>query len=84
MTNKTVKYNDLIPGKKYKLGVINVGKFVRIDGESLIFLDSEFGEKGENEIYKDIDDDFELMNISKTKTRRKSIKRSRKSRKSSR
>jgi hypothetical protein len=88
MTNKLVKYTDLIPGKKYKLGDIKVGKFLRIEGESLIFLDSEFGEKGENEIYKDIDDDFELINNSKinskSKSRRKSIKRSRKSRKNSR
>jgi len=59
-----VHYTKLIPNKKYKLGDIIIGKFKEKkrepDGDIvLIFLDSEYGEKGENTIYPDEDDDFE-------------------------
>ena len=59
-----VSYRDLIKGKKYKLGVITVGKFVRLDREPdgdivLIFTGSQYGETGENTIYPDEEDDFE-------------------------
>jgi hypothetical protein len=58
-----VNYKNLIPGKKYKLGDIKVGKFVRFETETdgdnvLIFLDSQYGDKGENTIYPDDQDDF--------------------------
>ena len=58
-----VNYKNLIPGKKYKLGDIKVGKFVRFETEAnddniLIFLDSQYGDKGENTIYPDDQDDF--------------------------
>lgn len=45
-----VTYKDLEPGKKYKLGDIIVGKFVKKNGTILTFLDSQFGERNENEI----------------------------------
>ena len=59
-----VSYKELKTGKKYKLGDIIVGKFVRVDREPdgdvvLIFLDSQYGETGENTIYPDEQDDFE-------------------------
>ena len=59
-----VSYKELKSGKKYKLGDVIVGKFVRVDREPdgdivLIFLDSQYGETGENTIYPDEDDDFE-------------------------
>lgn len=58
-----VNYKNLIQGKKYKLGDIKVGKFVRFETEAngdnvLIFLDSQYGDKGENTIYPDDQDDF--------------------------
>jgi hypothetical protein len=59
-----VSYKHLIKGKKYKLGDIIVGKFVRLDREPdgdivLIFTGSQYGESGENTIYPDEEDDFE-------------------------
>lgn len=59
-----VSYKDLIKGKKYKLGDIVVGEFIRLDREQdgdvvLIFTDSQYGETGENTIYPDEQDDFE-------------------------
>jgi hypothetical protein len=59
-----VSYKELKTGKKYKLGDIIVGKFVRVDREPdgdvvVIFLDSQYGETGENTIYPDEDDEFE-------------------------
>jgi hypothetical protein len=66
-----VNYKNLIPGKKYKLGDIKVGKFVRFETEAngdnvLIFLDSQYGDKGENTIYPDDQDDFiEIKTLSK-------------------
>jgi hypothetical protein len=59
-----VSYKHLIKGKKYKLGGIKVGKFVRLDREPdgdivLIFTGSQYGETGENTIYPDEQDDFE-------------------------
>jgi hypothetical protein len=59
-----VNYRDLIKGKKYELGGIKVGKFVRLDREPdgdivLIFTGSQYGETGENTIYPDEQDDFE-------------------------
>lgn len=59
-----VSYKELKTGKKYKLGDIIVGKFVRVDREPdgdvvLIFLDSQYGETGENTIYPNEDDDSE-------------------------
>jgi hypothetical protein len=60
-----VTYKKLKKGKKYKLGVIPVGKFVRLDREPdgdivLIFTGSQYGEpRRENTIYPDEEDDFE-------------------------
>ena len=53
-----VNYRDLIKGKKYELGGIKVGKFVRQE-IVLIFTGSQYGETGENTIYPDEQDDFE-------------------------
>ena len=53
-----VNYRDLIKGKKYELGGIKVGKFVRQE-IVLIFTGSQYGETGENTIYPDEEDDFE-------------------------
>jgi hypothetical protein len=74
-----VKHHELIPGKKYKLGDIKVGKYLRKsdDGQGLIFLNSQHGEKGENEIEIDEEDDYEKMQSPKRKSK------STKSRKSS-
>jgi len=71
-----VNYKNLLPGKKYKLGDIKVGKFVRFETEAngdnvLIFLDSQYGDKGENTIYPDDQDDFIEI---KTKTLSKTSK----------
>ena len=73
-----VNYKNLIQGKKYKLGDIKVGKFVRLETEAngdnvLIFLDSQYGDKGENTIYPDDQDDFieikaKISSKDKTKT----------------
>jgi hypothetical protein len=69
-----VNYKNLITGKKYKLGDIKVGQFVRLETEAngdnvLIFLDSQYGDKGENTIYPDDQDDFiEMKSKDKTKT----------------
>ena len=69
-----VNYKNLITGKKYKLGDIKVGQFVRLETEAngdnvLIFLDSQYGDKGENTIYPDDQDDFiEMKSKHKTKT----------------
>jgi len=59
-----VSYKELINGKKYKLGDIIVGEFVRADREPdgdivLIFTGSQYGETGENNIYPDDEDEFE-------------------------
>ena len=62
-----VDYTKLIPGKKYILGGIKVGKFIRKSNDTLVFLNSQFGEKGENEIDMDLEDDYILY---KTKTKR--------------
>jgi hypothetical protein len=79
-----VNYKNLIPGKKYKLGDIKVGKFVRFETEAnddnvLIFLDSQYGDKGENTIYPDDQDDFieiKAMSVSnKKKSKSKSKNR---------
>ncbi len=56
-----VDYTKLIPGKKYILGGIKVGKFIRKSNNSLVFLNSQFGEKGENEIDADLEDDYILF-----------------------
>jgi hypothetical protein len=77
-----VNYKNLIPGKKYKLGDIKVGKFVRFETEAngdnvLIFLDSQYGDKGENTIYPDDQDDFIEI---KTKTLSKKSKNKSKNR----
>ena len=73
-----VNYKNLITGKKYKLGDIKVGQFVRLETEAngdnvLIFLDSQYGDKGENTIYPDDQDDFieikaKISSKDKTKT----------------
>jgi len=82
-----VNYKNLIPGKKYKLGDIKVGKFIRLETETdgdnvLIFLDSQYGDKGENTIYPDNQDDFiEMKSKSlskKSKSKSKSNSRSKK------
>lgn len=73
-----VSYKELKNGKKYKLGDIIVGKFVRVDRDSdddivLIFTDSQYGEPGENTIYPDEEDDFEEIKrnaVSSTKNKR--------------
>ena len=62
-----VDYTKLIPGKKYILGGIKVGKFIRKSNDTLVFLNSQFGEKGENEIDMDLEDDYSLY---KTKTKK--------------
>jgi len=77
-----VNYKNLITGKKYKLGDIKVGKFVRFETEAngdnvLIFLDSQYGDKGENTIYPDDQDDFIEI---KTKTLSKKSKNKSKNR----
>ena len=77
-----VNYKNLITGKKYKLGDIKVGKFVRFETEAngdniLIFLDSQYGDKGENTIYPDDQDDFIEI---KTKTLSKKSKKKSKNR----
>ena len=59
-----VSYKELKKGKKYKLGDIIVGKFIRLEQEAdgdnvLIFTGSQYGETGENTIYPDEQDDFE-------------------------
>jgi hypothetical protein len=59
-----VSYKELKTGKKYKLGDIIVGEFVRADREPdgdivLIFTGSQYGETGENNIYPDDEDEFE-------------------------
>lgn len=64
-----VKYNELIPGRKYKLDHINVGKFVRRYDDVLVFLDSEHGEEGENEIDADEDDEYTEIKAKKAKTK---------------
>lgn len=75
-----VNYKNLITGKKYKLGDIKVGKFVRFETEAngdniLIFLDSQYGDKGENTIYPDDQDDFiEMKSKDKTKKSKKKSK----------
>lgn len=75
-----VKYNELKNGKKYKLGDINVGKFIRSENNNdeivLYFLDSQFGEKGENPVYPDDDDDF-IEIKQKTRSKRKSKSKTR-------
>lgn len=53
-----VKYTELEPGKKYELGGINVGKFISRNGNILIFENSEFGERNENEIDAVEEEDF--------------------------
>lgn len=40
-----VTYKELESGKKYKLGDINVGKFIERNGTILIFKNSQFGEE---------------------------------------
>jgi hypothetical protein len=74
-----VKHHELIPGKKYKLGDVKVGKYLRKsdDGQGLIFLNSQYGEKGENEIEIDEEDNYEKILSPKRKSK------SSKSRKSS-
>ena len=75
-----VYYKNLVPGKKYKLGDIKVGKFIRFETEVngdnvLIFLDSQYGDKGENTIYPYDQDDFiELKTRKSSKTKSKSNK----------
>jgi len=53
-----VHYSKLKKGKVYKLDDIVVGKFIRSEGDELVFLESEFGDSGENNISKDENDDF--------------------------
>jgi len=53
-----VHYNELKKGKIYKLDDIVLGKFLRSEGDDLIFLNSEFGEQGENNVSKDEEDDY--------------------------
>ena len=62
-----VDYTKLIPGNIYILGGIKVGKFIRKSNDTLVFLNSQFGEKGENEIDMDLEDDYILY---KTKTKK--------------
>ena len=76
-----VNYKNLIPGKKYKLGDIKVGKFVRFETEAnddniLIFLDSQYGDKGENTIYPDDQDDFIEMKARSVSNTKKSKSKS--------
>ena len=74
-----VKHHELIPGKRYKLGDMKVGKYLRrsADGQGLIFLNSQYGKKGENEIERDEEDDYEEMQSPKGKSKsRKSSKSS--------
>ena len=58
-----VTYKELKKGKKYKLGDIIVGKFLRLEkdanGDVLIFTGSQYGEIGENTIEPYDEDDFE-------------------------
>jgi hypothetical protein len=74
-----VNYTKLVRGKKYKLGDINLGKFIRSENDNgeivLYFLDSQFGEKGENPVYPDDDDNF-IEIKQKTRSRRKSKSKS--------
>lgn len=74
-----VKHDELKNGKKYKLGDINLGKFIRSENDNgeivLYFLDSQFGEKGENPVYPDDDDNF-IEIKQKTRSRRKSKSKS--------
>lgn len=53
-----IKYTELEPGKKYEFGGINVGKFISRNDNILIFENSEFGERNENEIDAVEEDDF--------------------------
>jgi len=69
-----IKYTELEPGKKYELGGINVGKFISRNGNFLIFKNSEFGERTENEIDAYEEDDFIEIKRKKSATP-KSIKR---------
>ena len=74
-----VKHDELKNRKKYKLGDINLGKFIRSENDNgeivLYFLDSQFGEKGENPVYPDDDDNF-IEIKQKTRSRRKSKSKS--------
>ena len=83
-----VSYRYLEPGKKYKLGGTIVGKFVERNGTILIFLDSQFGEKDENEIDigeedNEEDDFIEIKRARSTtpKSRKKGGKRKKKKKK---
>lgn len=81
-----VSYKELKKGKKYKLGDIIVGKFIRLEQEAdgdnvLIFTGSQYGETGENTIYPDEQDDFEEIERNaggSKKNKRKTKKRSNK------
>jgi len=76
-----VRYTELIPGKKYKLGDINVGKFIKRNDKILTFLNSEFGERTENEIDAEEDED-DFIEIKRAKSvRPKSRKKGGKRRK---
>jgi hypothetical protein len=85
-----VRHTELIVGREYKLGSMLVGKFKRrkTNGE-LIFINSQYGEKGENAIDPDDEDDYEpLRNRSgyskkggKKSSKKRSKKRNRKTRK---
>ena len=67
---KKLRYSNLIPGRKYKLGEIRVGKFVRkTDNGTLIFLNSDYGEEGENEIDQDEEDEYTEIKTKKSKKR---------------
>lgn len=72
-----IKYTKLELGIKYELGGINVGKLISRNGNILIFENSEFGERTENEIEAVEEDDFTEIKRKKSVTP-KSRKRKRK------
>ena len=67
-----VHYLDLIPGKRYKLGDMNVGKFIRKTDDTLVFIGSQYGEDDENEIDADDEDNYKEI---KPKSKAKSVKK---------
>jgi len=71
-----MKYSQLKKGKTYKLGDMNVGKFVKWDKQNnvLIFKGSQQGEMGNNEIDIDDEDDYEKIAPNAKKSLRKSKK----------
>jgi len=68
-----VKHHQLIIGENYKLDHINVGKFVRRDDNVLVFIGSQHGEEGENEIDADDEDEYTKIKAKTPRSKQKTV-----------